>query len=79
MPAVGLIIVEPRMEQRVVDLESRVAFQDDALEQLNRVVHEQQLQIDRLAKELDTVKQQLRALAPTLVAAPDEETPPPHY
>jgi SlyX protein len=67
------------MEQRLIDLESRVAFQDDALEQLNRVVHEQQLQIDHLRAELDTVKQQLRAVAPTLVAGRDEETPPPHY
>jgi SlyX protein len=67
------------MPDRLVELETRIAFQDDTLQQLNAVVVRQQQEIDRLTREIEALKQQLRALAPAPVAGPAEETPPPHY
>jgi SlyX protein len=64
-----------------IDLEMRLAFQERALEQLNRVVAEQQLELDGLQREI----RELRARVGTAQGG-DEESPrsleddrPPHY
>ena len=67
------------MNERLVELEVRVAFQEQTLQELNEVVTRQQQQIDRLTQELATLKVQLTIMAPSLVIPKDEETPPPHY
>lgn len=67
------------MKERLVELEVRVAFQEQTLQELNAVVTRQQRQIDRLTQELKTLKVQLKILAPSLVIPKEEEKPPPHY
>ncbi len=64
---------------RVVELETRVAFQDQTVQELNETVIRQQREIDNLTRELETLRGRLRALTPSPVVPPDEETPPPHY
>ncbi len=64
---------------RVIELETRVAFQDQTVQELNEAVTRQQREIDRLVRELEMLKDRLRATAPSPVVPPDEETPPPHY
>jgi SlyX protein len=67
------------MNERLTELEVRVAFQDKTLQDLNEVVTRQQREIDRLAKELEAVKSQLSELTPSMVIPPEDEKPPPHY
>jgi SlyX protein len=67
------------MKERLVELEVRVAFQDQTIQQLNEAVTSQQAQIDRLVRELVMLKSQLTSLAPALVIPQEEEKPPPHY
>jgi SlyX protein len=67
------------MEERLIELETRMAFQDNTLQTLNSVILRQQKEIDILRHEIDVLKTQIRALAPSLVASSTEETPPPHY
>jgi len=67
------------LEARIAELESRVAFQDSTIEELNDVVVKQQFQIDKLEKNLEMLKAQLKNLAPSPLASENEETPPPHY
>jgi len=67
------------MENRLIELETRLAFQDNSLQELNAVVVRQQREIDALTRELETLKAQLRTLAPELVANRADEVPPPHY
>lgn len=67
------------MEERLIELETRLAFQDDVVQELNRVVVRQQQEIDALRRELEALRAQIRAMAPALVASRAEETPPPHY
>jgi len=67
------------MEERLAELEIRVAFQDQTLHELNEVITRQQNQIDRLLKEMETLKIQLNMLAPSMVVSKTEEKPPPHY
>ncbi len=46
-------------DQRLTDLEIKVSFQEDALDQLNAVVVRQQRQIDALLVELATLRERL--------------------
>jgi SlyX protein len=67
------------MNERLTELEVRVAFQEKTIQDLNEVVTRQQRQIDRLTQELEAMKSRLAALAPSMVIPPEEEKPPPHY
>lgn len=67
------------MENRLIELETRLAFQDNSLQELNAVVVRQQREIDALTRELEMLKAQLRTLAPDLVVNRADEAPPPHY
>jgi SlyX protein len=67
------------LEVRLIELEMRLAFQDDTVQKLNDVITRQQQQIDRLAREVAALRSQLFVLAPSLTAAVTDESPPPHY
>ena len=57
------------VEQQLELVESKLAFQEQTIEELNQTVIQQiRLLIDKL-----------KAAAPSLMAHPSEETPPPHY
>jgi SlyX protein len=64
---------------RIAELESRLAFQDDTVEQLNVVVSDQDQRIARLEALLRRTREQVEMLLPLMHAAPGEEPPPPHY
>lgn len=67
------------MNERLTELEVRVAFQDKTLQDLNEVVIRQQREIDRLKRELEAMKSRLAGLAPSMVISREDEKPPPHY
>jgi SlyX protein len=68
-----------KLQDRIAELETRIAFQDDTIQALNDVVVQQRNQIDSLETRFNTLQQQVKNLAPSLIAHPSEETPPPHY
>ena len=64
-------------DSRLEEIESKLAFQDDALQQLSEALVAQQGRIDRLEASIRSLAEQLRALKDR---APDSpEPPPPHY
>ncbi|MBP8172842.1 MAG: SlyX family protein [Aeromonadaceae bacterium] len=65
--------------ERLEYLESRVAFQDDTIEQLNQELAEQQKLQEKMRRQLDAIINKLREAAPSQIASQAEETPPPHY
>ena len=67
------------MDARLDELETKVAFQDDLVEELNRIVAAQQAQIDLLQKQVQLLYDQVRSLAPSHLATGGEEERPPHY
>lgn len=67
------------MENRLIELETRLAFQDHTLQELNSVIVRQQQEIAVLAHEIENLKAQFKTLAPELVASRADEAPPPHY
>ncbi len=64
------------MEERIIELETRVAYQEKLLCDLDEVVQ-------AFAKRVEKVEQRLRNLKSTRLEHPDEmephNTPPPHY
>ncbi len=60
------------LEKRLTDLEIRSTYQEETLEELNRVVASCNLQIARLSRENGRLREMLRSLAPELPESPDE-------
>jgi len=50
------------MAERIVELETRLAFQDYTIEELNEVLVSQQRQIDRLEKDFKVIQKRLKQL-----------------
>lgn len=69
----------PLVEERLIELESRVAFQDDLLHQLNEVVSRQSVELDSLILQVRRLQEQLQGMEPAHIKTQAEETPPPHY
>jgi SlyX protein len=65
---------------RVIELESRIAFQEDAIERLSVTVAAQQAELQRLREALERLGRQVRSMEHSpLGMSPGDEPPPPHY
>ena len=62
---------------RVDTLETRVTYQDDTIETLNKTITEQWANIDALRRQLDALKERLAEAETQLPHAANER--PPHY
>lgn len=67
------------LESRIIDLEMRFMQQESTIQDLNDVIYGQQKEIDKLRKDIDYLKDQVKAGAQSITRDPSEETPPPHY
>ncbi len=67
-----------KIEQRLTELEIKASYADDLLEQLNRQVWRQQLQIEQLQRELAELRAQQRDSATPAFRSLRDELPP-HY
>lgn len=67
------------MEERLIELETKISYQDHLIGELNDVVTRQQKQIDRLEKAMSRLHEQMKGGGDSGLARPDEEAPPPHY
>lgn len=67
------------LENRLVELESRVAFQELALNELSDALAASSRQADRTAMLLERALGDLKQLRTLLYADPGQEPPPPHY
>ena len=66
------------MESRITDLEIKISYAEDLIDELNRTVFRQQQQIDTLARELNSLRQQIQSAAPLQSNSLLDELPP-HY
>ena len=67
-----------RMEARISELEIKISFAEDMIDELNRTVYKQQQQIDRLLAQVETLRDQVQAAAPAEQRSLRDERPP-HY
>lgn len=66
-------------EERFIDLESRLAHQDQLLNQLNDVVTEQQVKIMQLDELCKSLIQRVRSMGDDMPASDAGDEQPPHY
>ena len=66
------------LEQRIADLEARLAFQDDTIQTLSDVLVAQQRTVDRLQAHLGLLARRQEDLQ-SRVEGEGDEAPPPHY
>lgn len=68
------------MDDRVTELECRVALQEDQLEGLTQQLMRQQQALDALQVKVQYLQEQLKTLRSPQIATPQEDNaPPPHY
>lgn len=66
------------LEDRVTELESRLAFQDDTIQALNDVLVVQQRAVERLQLQLAALLKRQEEMLSQFEAS-EQEAPPPHY
>lgn len=67
------------LEARMIELETRVAFQDDLIATLSDQVTRQELDLRELWEAKRLLKSQLAEVSPSNIKREEEEVPPPHY
>jgi SlyX protein len=67
------------MESRIVELETRLAFQDESINALTQALRDQQKEIDEMKLVIERLGQRLKALSPSPLEEDGQEPPPPHY
>lgn len=66
------------LEERINDLESRLAFQDDTIQSLNDIIVRQQQHLDKLSRKVELLNNGHNELLEQWREFEDN-TPPPHY
>lgn len=66
-------------EDRIIELEIKAAYQEDLLQELNKIVAGQQQQIDRLEATCKMLNDRIKSLSAESGSAENIEEAPPHY
>ncbi|USD65523.1 SlyX family protein [Vibrio sp. SCSIO 43136] len=68
-----------QLENRIEDLECRLAFQEQTIEELNEALSQQQMQMSKMQEQMRFMVSKVKSMNTSNLADPSEETPPPHY
>ncbi|MDG6447892.1 SlyX family protein [Glaesserella parasuis] len=63
----------------LAELETKIAFQEHTIEELNQALVDQQFALDKLQQQVRHLAEKLQGIQPSNIASRSEETPPPHY
>ena len=66
-------------EERLVEMETRLAYQDQLVEELNKLVYEQDVRVRKLEETCKRLQKQFTDLADDSPVSDDGEQLPPHY
>lgn len=68
-----------QLQEKIDDLEMKIAFQEHTIELLNDALTDQQKQLEAIQRQMQFLLGKMQGLTPSLLASESEETPPPHY
>jgi SlyX protein len=51
------------IEERLINIETKISYQEDHIEELNKTVYQQQQKLDRLEAICEALARQMRSLA----------------
>ncbi|MGB0955786.1 MAG: SlyX family protein [Panacagrimonas sp.] len=66
-------------DPRIIDLQTRIAFQEDTLRALDEVIQRQQDQLERIQRSLVALSERMRRIAAEQPANSAADEVPPHY
>ena len=66
-------------EERLVEMETRLAYQDQLVEELNRLVYKQDVRVRKLEETCKRLQKQFTALTDDSPISDEGEQLPPHY
>lgn len=67
------------IEERLVNIETKIAFQEDLIEELNKVVYQQQQKLSQLEAVCVSLTRHIQSLAESGNAGKAVNERPPHY
>ncbi|MDN2663339.1 SlyX family protein [Psychromonas sp. 14N.309.X.WAT.B.A12] len=70
---------QSELEERIEQLEMKVAFQEDNIDTLNQEIFEQQRRTQQLIEQVALLAVKLKESQPNQLASEKEEMRPPHY
>ncbi|EJC1073756.1 SlyX family protein [Vibrio cholerae] len=68
-----------QLQERIEDLECKLAFQEQTIETLNDALTQQQLLVSKMQDQMKYVVGKVKNMDTSTLADPAHETPPPHY
>lgn len=66
-------------KDRIIELEIKVAYQEDLIQELNKIVSQQQQQISRLETTCKLLNERIKSLLNVVNAEENIDQTPPHY
>lgn len=66
-------------EERLINIETKIAFQEDMIEELSKTIYQQQQRLDRLTAACQSLAEHLEALATAKDGGMPANERPPHY
>jgi SlyX protein len=66
-------------EQQLIDIETKLAYQEDLIQELNRTVHSQQLKLNQLEEALRSLALRYASLLEQGDSEHSIDEKPPHY
>ena len=67
------------MDDDIIRLEEKIAYQDHIISELNSVIVKQQSDLDLMKKELSLINNKMKSLFASHIKDIKDEEPPPHY
>jgi len=66
-------------DEKLIDIESKLAHQEHTIAELNDALSSQQMQISKLEHQVVTLIDRVRSLSESAPAGGTDDEPPPHY
>jgi len=67
------------LEERLVNIETKITFQEDLIEELNKVVYQQRKKLDRLEAVCESLVRNIESMAEARNEGMPANERPPHY